>query len=83
MPASDAVVTLWRKAGSAWVLVTSTVSDADGVATFVVKPGTTTRYRAVTAGLPSAYVDGDRVDQGGAGRGGQGRQEAQRARSPR
>jgi 5-hydroxyisourate hydrolase-like protein (transthyretin family) len=56
LPASDAVVTLWRKAGSAWVLVSTTVSDEDGVATFVVKPGTTTRYRALTAGLPSAYA---------------------------
>jgi 5-hydroxyisourate hydrolase-like protein (transthyretin family) len=56
LPASDAVVTLWRKAGSAWVLVSTTVADEDGVATFVVKPGTTTRYRAVTAGLPSAYA---------------------------
>jgi hypothetical protein len=56
LPASDAVVTLWRKAGSAWVLVSTTVSDEDGVAAFVVKPGTTTRYRAVTPGLPSAYT---------------------------
>jgi 5-hydroxyisourate hydrolase-like protein (transthyretin family) len=56
VPASDAAVTLWRKSGSTWVLVTSSVTDEDGVATFVVAPGSTTRYRAVTAGLPSAYV---------------------------
>ena len=56
VPASDAAVTLWRKSGSTWALVTSSVTDEDGVATFVVEPTATTRYRAVTAGLPSAYV---------------------------
>lgn len=56
VPASDAPVTLWRKAGASWVLVTSSVTDEDGVATFVVTPTATTRYRALTAGLPSAYV---------------------------
>ena len=56
VPATDAVVTLWRRAGSSWLLVGTTVTDGLGAARFPVRPSATTTYRAVTAGLPSAYA---------------------------
>jgi 5-hydroxyisourate hydrolase-like protein (transthyretin family) len=56
VPAADAVVSLWRRSGASWALVATTLTDDEGAARFVVRPSSTTLYRAVTAGLPSAYA---------------------------
>jgi hypothetical protein len=55
-PVADSVVTLWTGSGSSWTNVGSTLTGADGSFGFTVKPSTTTQYRAVTSGMPSAYA---------------------------
>jgi hypothetical protein len=54
-PTADAVVTLWAQSGASWVSVSTSVTAADGTFAFTVAPTKTTRYRAMTAGMPSAY----------------------------
>jgi len=55
-PAADAVVTLWAQSGASWISVGTTVTAADGSYAFTVAPTRTTRYRAITSGMPSAYT---------------------------
>ena len=55
-PVSDSVVTLWSGAGSTWRNVATTLTGGDGTFAFTVKPSTTTQYRAIASGMPSAYA---------------------------
>lgn len=55
-PRTDAVVTLWARTGATWTSVGSTVTDDLGQFAYAVTPVRTTLYRALTAGLPSAYA---------------------------
>jgi hypothetical protein len=54
-PSADVTVTLWAQSGASWVSVGTTLTAADGSFAFTVAPSRTTRYRAITAGMPSAY----------------------------
>jgi hypothetical protein len=55
VPTADAVVTLWAQSGTGWVSVATTLTAADGTYAFSVVPTRSTRYRAITTGMPSAY----------------------------
>jgi hypothetical protein len=52
--AANATVVLARRSGSTWVTVATATTSATGAASFTVKPSVTTRYRVVSAGMPSA-----------------------------